>query len=101
MHDILWNGFCEDCGNALPVSGMPWGNNSHDTRRSSQASKKIKNDERFYYPNTDAGRQAYLDDSEAYCVSLKAQLPNYFGILPKGDLEVRRLEPFKEQDGEA
>ncbi|MDN4503930.1 DUF885 domain-containing protein [Alteromonadaceae bacterium BrNp21-10] len=63
--------------------------------------KKDKNDERFYYPNTDAGRKAYIDDTEAHYAVLKAQLPNYFGILPKADIEVKRVEAFREQDGAA
>jgi uncharacterized protein (DUF885 family) len=58
-----------------------------------------QDDERFYYPNDDAGRQAYIDDATAAIENIKAQLPSYFGMLPKADLEVRRVEPFREQDG--
>ena len=29
------------------------------------AAEKLKDDPRYYYPDTDAGRQAYLDDSTA------------------------------------
>ena len=58
-------------------------------------------DERFYFPNTDAGRQAYLDEATAAIERIKARLPDYFGILPKADLVVRRVEPFREQDGAA
>ena len=57
--------------------------------------------ERFYFPNTDAGRQAYLDEATAAIERIKARLPDYFGILPKADLVVRRVEPFREQDGAA
>ena len=53
----------------------------------------------FYYPNDDTGRQAYIDDATNAIENIKAQLPNYFGILPKADLEVRRVESFREQDG--
>ncbi|ACT59301.1 DUF885 domain-containing protein [Hirschia baltica] len=60
-----------------------------------------KSDERLYYPNTDEGRQGYIDDATAAIDKIKAQLPNYFGILPKADLEVRRVEPFREQAGAA
>ncbi|MDN4503931.1 DUF885 domain-containing protein [Alteromonadaceae bacterium BrNp21-10] len=63
--------------------------------------KKDKNDERFYYPNTDEGRQGYIDDTKAHYAVIKAQLPNYFGILPKADIEVKRVEAFREQDGAA
>lgn len=58
-------------------------------------------DDRFYFPNTDAGRQAYLDEATAAIERIKARLPDYFGILPKADLVVRRVEPFREQDGAA
>lgn len=58
-----------------------------------------KDDERFYYPNTDAGAQGYIDDAAAAIENIKAELPNYFGILPKADLVVKRVESFREQDG--
>ena len=60
-----------------------------------------KNDERFYYPNTDEGREAYIADATAAINRIKEQLPNYFGILPKADLVVKRVEAFREQDGAA
>ncbi|MCL5254951.1 MAG: DUF885 domain-containing protein, partial [Gammaproteobacteria bacterium] len=61
----------------------------------------IRTDEQFFYPNTDAGRQAYLDDSKAYLDAIADELPNFFGILPKADLVVRRVEAFREEDGAA
>ncbi len=60
-----------------------------------------KDDRRHYYPDTDEGRQAYIDDATAAIENIKAELPNYFGILPKADLEVRRVEAFREQPGAA
>ncbi|MCC5854656.1 MAG: DUF885 domain-containing protein [Idiomarina sp.] len=59
----------------------------------------MRTDEQFFYPNTDEGRQAYLDDSTAYLDKISERLPEFFGILPKADLEVRRVESFREQDG--
>ena len=59
----------------------------------------LREDDRFYYPNTDAGAQAYIDDSERYLAFINERLPAYFGILPKADLVVKRVEPFREQDG--
>ena len=58
-----------------------------------------EDDARFYYTNDDSGRQAYIDDATAAIENIKAELPNYFGILPKADLEVKRVESFREQDG--
>ena len=54
-----------------------------------------------YYPDTDEGRQAYIDDATAAIDGIKAELPNYFGLLPQADLVVKRVEPFRERDGAA
>lgn len=59
----------------------------------------VNTDEQFFFPNTDEGRQAYLDESTHYLDELTKKLPDYFGILPKAKLEVRRVEAFREQDG--
>jgi uncharacterized protein (DUF885 family) len=60
-----------------------------------------KNNELHYYPDTDEGREAYIADATAAIDKIKAQLPNYFGILPKADLVVKRVEAFREQPGAA
>ncbi|MEM9570243.1 MAG: DUF885 domain-containing protein [Pseudomonadota bacterium] len=60
-----------------------------------------KDDDRLYYPNTDEGRQGYIDDATAAIDGIKAVLPDYFGILPKADMVVKRVEPFREQAGAA
>lgn len=59
----------------------------------------MRTDPQFFYPDTDEGRQAYLDDSKAHLDRIADYLPEFFGILPKAKLEVRRVEPFREQDG--
>lgn len=59
----------------------------------------VNTDPQFFYPNTDEGRQAYLDDSKMFLDSISAKLPDFFGILPKAQLEVKRVESFREQDG--
>ena len=61
----------------------------------------VRTDPQFKYPNTDEGRQAYIDDATAAIETIKEQLPNYFGLLPKADLVVKRVEPFREVDGAA
>jgi uncharacterized protein (DUF885 family) len=61
----------------------------------------IKTDPQFFYPDTDEGRQAYIDDSEAYLAGINAKLPQFFGILPKSKLVVKRVEAFREQPGAA
>jgi uncharacterized protein (DUF885 family) len=61
----------------------------------------IATDPRFKYPNTDEGRQGYIDDATAAIERIKKELPNYFGLLPKADLVVKRVEAFREQAGAA
>ncbi|WP_372626186.1 DUF885 family protein [Arsukibacterium sp.] len=61
----------------------------------------IKTDDQFYYPDTDAGRQAYIDDSQQYLDFINSRLPEFFGTLPNAGLVVKRVEPFREQPGAA
>lgn len=61
----------------------------------------LDTDPRFRYPDTDVGRQAYLDDATAAIDNIRRQLPQFFGRLPKADLIVRRVEPFREEPGAA
>ena len=55
----------------------------------------VKSDPRFLYPNDDAGRQAYLDDSTALLARIHEQLPEFFGRLPRAKLIVKRVESFQ------
>jgi uncharacterized protein (DUF885 family) len=61
----------------------------------------VRDDPRFYYANTDEGRQAYLDKARQDLAFITALLPDWFGLLPKAPLEVRRVEPFREVAGQA
>lgn len=61
----------------------------------------VRDSEWNYYPDTEEGRQAYIDDATAAIEGIKSELPNYFGLLPKADLVVKRVEPFRERDGAA
>jgi len=61
----------------------------------------LNTDAQFRYPDTDAGRQAYIDDATQAIDNIKKHLPEYFGLLPKADLVVRRVEAFREQPGAA
>jgi uncharacterized protein (DUF885 family) len=63
--------------------------------------RDTKDDRRLYYPNTNEGRQGYIDDATAAINKIKKVLPDYFGILPKADMVVKRVEAFREQDGAA
>jgi uncharacterized protein (DUF885 family) len=61
----------------------------------------MREDDQFYYPNTDEGRQEFLDVNNQYLDAINEKLPEFFGRLPKADLEVRRVEAFREQPGAA
>ena len=61
----------------------------------------VRSDPQFFFPNNDAGAQMYVDRASHYIEQLTKRLPEYFGRLPKASLEVRRVEPFREQDGAA
>jgi uncharacterized protein (DUF885 family) len=54
-----------------------------------------------YFPEGDEGAQAYIAAAKAAIDNIERELPNYFGLLPKAELEVRRVEPFREQAGGA
>ena len=61
----------------------------------------MREDDRFYFPNSDEGRQDYLDLNNEYLDTITLKLPEFFGRLPKAQLEVRRVESFREQAGAA
>ena len=61
----------------------------------------MREDDRFYFPNSDEGRQDYLDLNNEYLDTIALKLPEFFGRLPKAQLEVRRVESFREQAGAA
>ena len=61
----------------------------------------IRTDDKFYYPNTDEGRKGYLTEVQGYLDDIEKKLPEYFGILPKAGLVVKRVEPFREVPGGA
>jgi uncharacterized protein (DUF885 family) len=61
----------------------------------------MRTDKRFYLSNNDAGAAEYIKLADGYLKGMEAKLPEYFGILPKAKLEVRRVEAFREQPGGA
>jgi uncharacterized protein (DUF885 family) len=58
--------------------------------------RHITTSDKYKYPNTDAGRQAYLADAKAFVDQVMAVAPRYFRRLPKAPLEVRAVEPFRQ-----
>jgi uncharacterized protein (DUF885 family) len=48
-------------------------------------------DARYLYANTDAAKKVLLGDLNARVQRVRAKLPNYFGIVPKADVVIKRV----------
>ncbi|MDR6789108.1 uncharacterized protein (DUF885 family) [Sphingomonas sp. BE138] len=57
---------------------------------------QVRTDPRFKYPNTEAGREAYLGDARRFVAQMMDAAPRYFLRLPKAKLEVRAVEKWRE-----
>ncbi len=56
----------------------------------------LRTDPNNFFPNTPAGKQAYLDQSKSYIDAIYADVHSYFNLLPKAPLEVRAVEEWRE-----
>ena len=56
----------------------------------------IREDPNNYYPNTDEGREQFLARQRELVAGIYEKVDTYFNMLPKAELEVRRVEPFRE-----
>ncbi|NNL87750.1 MAG: DUF885 domain-containing protein, partial [Marinicaulis sp.] len=56
----------------------------------------IRNDPNNYYENSNAGRERFLDDARFLIADIYKVVGDYFQRIPKADLEVRRVEPWRE-----
>ncbi|HUE79898.1 MAG TPA: DUF885 domain-containing protein [Sphingomicrobium sp.] len=57
----------------------------------------MRDSEQFYFPNTAAGRQQYLDETDKALAEAMAAVPRFFGRTPKSPLLVKAVEPFREK----
>ncbi|MDN3652203.1 DUF885 domain-containing protein [Thalassotalea ponticola] len=57
----------------------------------------MRTDKQFYYPNTEQGKQRYLDEATYWIDDMKTRLDELFIVKPKADLVVKRVEAFREQ----
>lgn len=57
----------------------------------------MRTSRQFYYPDTAAGRQMYLDESAKAQAQVAAALPRFFGRLPRTALQIKPVEPFREK----
>jgi uncharacterized protein (DUF885 family) len=58
---------------------------------------RVRRDITLRYENNDAGRDAYLLAARQAIDAMATRLPAYFGMLPKSDLMVKRVEPYRER----
>jgi len=56
----------------------------------------VRSDPDNFYENSDAGREQFLAEARAQVAEIMAVADQYFNILPKAQLEVRRVEPWRE-----
>ena len=54
-------------------------------------------DDQFFYPNTDEGRNAYLQRTDDVMNAMTARLDDLFITKPKAALDVKRVEAFREE----
>lgn len=59
--------------------------------------KFMKEDKQFYYPDSDEGRKAYMDEAVALIDSMKTRLDELFITKPKAEMIVKQVEPFREK----
>ena len=59
--------------------------------------KFMREDQQFYYENTDEGRQQYLDTAVAVIDTIQTDLDRFFITKPKAKLIVKRVEAFREK----
>ena len=56
----------------------------------------IRNDPNNYYPNTNEGRKAFLQQAKEDTDKIFAIADQYFHVLPKAEFIVKRVEPWRE-----
>ena len=68
-------------------------------RELDEARKETHRDHsRLYYPNTPSGRAQYLADVTERLRNIDGKLAGFFATLPKSELQVKRVELFREAD---
>ena len=56
-----------------------------------QRLRAMNKDPKYLYANTDAAKEKLIADLNAKVKAIRAKLPQYFGTLPKADVEIRRV----------
>jgi uncharacterized protein (DUF885 family) len=61
-----------------------------------ERAQALARDPKYLYPNTDAGRQQIVDYCNDLIKQLQPHLPQYFRIMPKSPVEIRRVPSYTE-----
>ncbi|MFT4854416.1 MAG: hypothetical protein ACI9YR_002817, partial [Bacteroidia bacterium] len=61
------------------------------------AIEALKADPRFYYPDTDEGREQILKDYQSILDEVDLAMDNVFSLRPETGMEVQRIPEFKEK----
>jgi uncharacterized protein (DUF885 family) len=62
-----------------------------------QAIETLSNDESFYYPDTDEGREQILADYKKILDEINTGMEQAFNIRPEAGVDVKRIPEFKEK----
>jgi uncharacterized protein (DUF885 family) len=57
----------------------------------------MQNNNRFYFANSPEGREEYISEANNILNSMKNNLNRFFKTIPKADIEIKAVEPYREQ----
>ena len=55
----------------------------------------MRSDPQFYLPDTDEGRAEYMSRVNTIFERVRTVLPDYFDTMPRGEMVVREVEPYR------
>jgi uncharacterized protein (DUF885 family) len=61
-----------------------------------ERAQALARDPQYLYPNTNEGKQQIVDYCNGLIRALQPHLPQYFHIMPKAPVEIRRVPPYTE-----
>ena len=61
-----------------------------------QRYRAMYDDPRYRYPNTDEGKAKLIADLNVKVEAVQARLPQWFGVLPKAKVVIKRIPPYTE-----
>jgi uncharacterized protein (DUF885 family) len=57
----------------------------------------MRTDPQYRFPNDESGKEQYLTESRAVIAKIMAEAPDWFHRLPEAALEVRAVEPWRQE----